>query len=690
MMVIPLSAKECYYAIMIELALPAGNLETAIAAYRNGADAVYFGMKEFSARKGAVNFSEEDLSKIRRFSLENNKKIYVTVNTLVKDENLDKLNNLLAMIAYYGCDGVIVQDFGAIKLMKESYPTLPLHASTQLAVHTTGGVKALQDMGFERVVLSRELSLKEIEKIRRDCPDIELKAFIHGALCYGFSGLCMASFLKCGRSANGGECAQICRTWFTEKASGMNGYFFSMEDLAAGETLTRLNEMGIDSAKIEGRLKGTEYVTALARYYKGILDGNAKREDNDKIKTTFSRKSGQGYFYYKPDRPSLLNTTYPSHMGLPCGRVVEQNRSEIIIKADKPIYPHDGLQYLVKDDRGLEKAVKFSAEITYKDRNYIYLKHKSYEDIDGLEVYKISDASQNEKKTNTNLPLYRKEVDITLDINSDGLTVKALNTVFTYSLEIQEAKKPQDVEETLENLFRESGESKYTLGKLTVNNTSGTTSPFLPLSRLKDMRRSFYAELNKESINILKSLPLTGSKKDYLELPRRSTFSKDLPWSTEETKWNGYTVFTFPPITFNEEKTFKAMEEAAKGKENVLIGINNIGQLCFAKAHPEYQYFADIYLYLSNKYAAELLKPYIIAGYRYMEFKDNDEDWCIKPTESDYTPPLFLSRTCFRHDAMGYPCSGCSQHEDFEIEQNEDTYTVKVRNCLTIVEKKNL
>ena len=150
----------------IELAMPAGTLEEALIAIRSGADAVYFGMKEFSARKNAGNFSEEDLAKIRRFALENGRRIYIAVNTLADDGSLPRLMRLLDTISHYGCDGVIVQDLGAVRIIRERFPGLPLHGSTQLAVHTIGGVKALQHLGFERAVLSRELSLDEIRRIR--------------------------------------------------------------------------------------------------------------------------------------------------------------------------------------------------------------------------------------------------------------------------------------------------------------------------------------------------------------------------------------------------------------------------------------------------------------------------------------------------------------------------------------------
>ena len=347
-----------YNADMIELALPAGSLETAISAFNADADAVYFGMKEFSARKGAANFSIEDLSKIKRYASEHSKKIYVTVNTLVDDSETGAANRILSVLEFYEPDGIIIQDLGLVQIIREHYPHLPLHGSTQLAVHTVEGVRQMQDLGFERVVLSRELTLKEIEDIRKKCPDIELKVFIHGALCYGFSGLCMASANITGRSANRGECAQICRTWFTEEKTGENGYFFSLEDLNAGKTLVALNDMGIDSAKIEGRLKGNEY------------------------------KSGQGYFYYKKERESLLSG-YPSHLGLECGIITGQRGNTITVKTDKTLHNRDGLQYFRTNSRGLDEPVKFACRITGKQSGYITLSHEEKDDVRGKKLYKI-------------------------------------------------------------------------------------------------------------------------------------------------------------------------------------------------------------------------------------------------------------------------------------------------------------
>ena len=678
-----------YNADMIELALPAGSLETAISAFNADADAVYFGMKEFSARKGAANFSIEDLSKIKCYASEHSKKIYVTVNTLVDDSETEAANRILSTLDFYEPDGIIIQDLGLVQIIREHYPHLPLHGSTQLAVHTVEGVRQMQDLGFERVVLSRELTLKEIEDIREKCPDIELKVFIHGALCYGFSGLCMASCNLTGRSANRGECAQICRTWFTEEKSRRNGCFFSLEDLNAGRTLVLLNAMGIDSAKIEGRLKGNEYVCALTRYYKAILRSEDAGGLEDLVKTTFSRKSGQGYFYYKKERKSLLSG-YPSHLGLECGLITDQTRNTITVKADKMLHNRDGLQYFKINSRGLDEPVKFACRITGKQNGYITLSHEEKDDVRGKKIYKITSSVQNEKKPNLNLPLFRKPVDIKFTIGQDKISAEALGVSRSLDVTLSEAKKIYDILTQVSSVFTQSDTSLYTLKKLHIDNTSGLSCPFLPLSALKTLRREFYLALDATKRPV-PDISISMECTKHFILPDRKRLSDDLPWSLDIKEIDGKKYINLPPVTFNEEELFRKAGKIIEENPDVIVGLNNIAHIRLAKAYPHARYFADIYLYLSNKWAARLIQKELgdsfIGGYLWLERTSYDAPWPVEPTVTDYIAPSFISRTCFRHDAMGLPCSTCKGKEDFHIFQNDVKYTVKVRNCLTVVEK---
>ena len=675
---------------MIELALPAGSLSGALTALQNGADAVYFGLKDFSARKGAVNFSEEDLSKIRRYSLENGKKTYITINTLIDDESMPSLIDTLDMVEFYGTDGIIVQDLGVADIVRKYYPSIPLHASTQLAVHTTQGVKVLQDLGFERIVLSRELNLKEIEKIRRDCPDIEIKAFIHGALCYGFSGLCSASAIKCHRSANGGECAQICRSWFTDEETGKKGYFFSMEDMDAGEEILALDRMGIDSAKVEGRLKSPEYYAYVARYYRGILDrGYVDAKDRENAAVTFLRKSGDGYLNYKKDRPSLLSGGYPGHMGVRVGRIVKEEGNIRTIESDLNIESHDGLQYFNLDKNSLPVSEKFPANVVGKGRGYIKVKIDSRDRLLGKEVYKISDSTKKEKIQSTNIPLYRKPIDISVTLEKDRIIAKALGVEREKELMLNESKSEVMAEERIEKALKESGTSKYTLSTLSYTDNSGLNNPFIPPSLLKEFRRSFYDSLDKIERE-KKTIKETKEMIKSISLPDRNLLSSDLPWSIEPKTIGDRTYITLPPVSFDEEKVWNMALRNVEGKENVTIGLNNIGQINFAKAHPEFSYFIDIWLYASNRFASLLFYeniPSLVGGYLWFERKQCPNNWIWKPSVTNFEPPYFISRTCYRHDALGEECKGCKGKYDYKLSQTPDYFTLKVRSCLTVLER---
>ncbi len=676
---------------MTELALPAGSLSTALTAFQNGADAVYFGLREFSARKGAVNFSIEDLSRIRRYALESGKKIYVTVNTLIDDSSINRVLPILDCLSFYGNDGVIIQDLGLIEIIRKYYPDLKIHGSTQLAVHTVEGVRELQDLGFERVVLSRELTVKEIEKIRTKCPDIELKVFIHGALCYGFSGLCSASYLKCGRSANGGECAQICRSWFKDERSGKKGYFFSMEDLCAGERLKELRDMGIDSVKVEGRLKSPEYTAAAARYYRAVLDDEPlTKEAEDELKTTFLRKSGTGYFDYRKNRPSLLSTEWPGHMGLYLGKIVEDRGSSCFLETEERLENHDGIQYFTREhSTKLVEAVKSSAVIRGVTPGGYILKKDTKQSLIGKDLYKISDSTKREKTPSENIPFYRKSVEITVILYPGKIEAEMLGKVISENIEAVESEKKRDFRETLLRLFSESGTSPYTLGSLIYENKTGLEYPFVQPSVLKEFRRKVYLSFPEPLLlPPVLSNPIRISS-SFL-LPKREALIKDLPWSMDRTEIGGRNYFTFPPVDFNEEKTWNEMLSAVKGYEGVTIGLNNVSQIRFAKAHPEFDYFADIFLYLSNRYALSLLLeeiPTLRAGYLWFERKEKEGEWPFEPTVvTNYEPPLFISRTCFRHDALALSCSSCPGKADYSVSQGDGKYTVKVRNCLTLVE----
>ncbi|MEJ2034392.1 MAG: U32 family peptidase [Deltaproteobacteria bacterium] len=258
-----------------ELLAPAGTIEVFETAVAAGADAVYIGAPTLNARALAKNFSMAEIAAMIDHAHRRQVKVFLAMNSLVRDEELPRAVRILAMIEALGADGLILQDLGLYRLARKHFPGLRLHASTLLAAHNSIAVSQLAKMGFARVVLARELTLQEINAIRAVNPEVELEVFIHGALCFSYSGLCLFSSFLGGKSGLRGRCVQPCRrryTWSSNGGGPQSGYFFSMHDLAGLDFLTRLRSAGITSFKIEGRMRSSHYVGAVVAAYRLAMD----------------------------------------------------------------------------------------------------------------------------------------------------------------------------------------------------------------------------------------------------------------------------------------------------------------------------------------------------------------------------------------------------------------------------------
>ena len=291
----------------IELLSPAGKMLALKAAVANGADAVYLGEKEFSARKGADNFTWEELEEALRYCHARGAKVHLTLNTLLYDRELKAFEKCVEKCAETGVDAVIVQDLGAADMIKNICPELSIHGSTQLTAANEKDVEALLNRGFSRVVLSRELSWREVEKIYKNT-NAELEVFAHGALCVSFSGKCLMTSFIGGRSGNRGMCAQPCRQcYFSE---GKRGFFLSPRDLCLADEIKLLSQVGVSSLKIEGRMKSPEYVAAVTRIYRKYIDNPLplSQDDEDSLKKIFVRGDGFTKAYFKEiNTPQMMN-----------------------------------------------------------------------------------------------------------------------------------------------------------------------------------------------------------------------------------------------------------------------------------------------------------------------------------------------------------------------------------------------
>lgn len=278
----------------IELLAPAGNLDSLLAAVHSGADAVYFGFGELNARRNAKNFDEDALREASRICKERGVKMHMTVNTMVYDREYEAVLRTLEIACKYGIDALIVQDLGVAALAHRAAPEMPLHASTQLTVHNVSGAWQAKELGFSRVVLAREMSRAEIAAITREVP-VETEVFVHGALCMCVSGQCYMSSVIGERSGNRGLCAQPCRLPFASGRKGDSGYALSLKDLSLAQRVQELVELGVDSFKIEGRMKRPEYVAAAVSQFRQALQGGYA--DVDLMAAAFSRSGfTQGYF----------------------------------------------------------------------------------------------------------------------------------------------------------------------------------------------------------------------------------------------------------------------------------------------------------------------------------------------------------------------------------------------------------
>jgi U32 family peptidase len=472
-----------------ELLAPGGSFLSAYYAFESGADGVYLGLKEFSARRGAQNFTLEQLRRIRQLAADRDRRLYVTVNTVIQQGELSRLRETLEWCQSLAVDGVIVQDLGVYGLIHRDFPRLAIHASTQMAVHNDAGLRMAEDMGIRRVILSRELPLERIRELRTRHPGIELEVFIHGALCYSFSGACLASWALTGRSGNRGDCAQICRSLFTGDLSregladgGPGGcYPFSCRDLFLGRDVLALAEIGIDGLKIEGRMKSPEYVANVTRLYRAVLDKGDTLSEGEyeelarKARLGFAREPTTGWLHAaKGSR--LISSAYPGHRGAILGTVITRRGDEFTVKLAGDLSLHDGLGFFPK---GQDEPVIFSVARIRKDGREVRFARKgetvgvevpsdaaALPDVGG-EIRQLSSRFLDlPQPKEAGFPLYKIPVDMGVTLGKDGaLSVQAAGFPdFAATVTVDAASHNKEFTRILSDILNESGDSLFRPG----------------------------------------------------------------------------------------------------------------------------------------------------------------------------------------------------------------------------------
>lgn len=480
-----------------ELLAPAGDIEAGYAALYYGADAVYLGLKQFSARATANNFNEEELNEFVGFAHHLQRKVFVTINTVVQQGELKDLFKNLDICRRCCVDAVILQDLGVARVIKRYYPEIEMHASTQMAVHNKAGALALKDMGFSRVVLARELSLAEIKEIAT-IADLELETFIHGALCYSYSGICQFSSMINGRSANRGKCSYPCRAEFArgEKFE----HCFSMKDMALQEDVLKLP---VCSLKIEGRKKNALYVAAVTDYYRHILDGDgAIAQKAQNIKQIFSRPWCE--FHFRGKDKDITDKKFVGHRGLFIGRVSEVKDKQICLTIDYKIAKHDGIQI---DVEGMEKPYGFSLQ-KFRVKGHSAWQADAGETVEILLPEKICGlksgaavylASSSEvkgvygyQKPRPKEFLQRYSIDVRVIISAGKAVAESNGERAQITGEFTKAQDAGKMEEAVQKAFGKTGDTELQLRKLEIENPDGL---FVPVSFLNELRRSLYEQI---------------------------------------------------------------------------------------------------------------------------------------------------------------------------------------------------
>ena len=494
-----------------ELLAPVGSMESLKAALAAGCDAVYLSGKMYGARAFANNFSDEELVNAINLCHLYGVKVYITVNTLIFDDEVDTFLNYIEYIHSIGVDAVIMQDLGMMDLVRKTYPNLEIHASTQAHIHNLDGTKLMEKLGIKRVVLARETPIELIREIK-DNTNIELEIFVHGALCISYSGQCLMSSLIGGRSGNRGTCAQCCRQPYDlikdGKKINKDKYLLSAKDLNTIFNIDKLIDIGVDSLKIEGRMKRPEYVYTVVSLYRKAIDSyidtgiiDIKDSDIKELKKIFNRKFTKGFIFHE-DNDNFTNTYRPNHMGIEVGEVIDCKNNFVIIKLIDDLNNQDGIR-LLEDDIGMTITNMYKDKIKVKSANkgdIISIPLKDKIKI-GSTVLKTTDYYQI-NKINELINIGKKiPIDVSISIDrkikleiSDGS-----NKVVVNSSELELALNRPTTKEQIIKQISKLGNTIYKINNIDIKYDNNL---FIPIKTLNELRRKIIDLLNNKRLII--------------------------------------------------------------------------------------------------------------------------------------------------------------------------------------------
>lgn len=565
----------------VELLAPAGSWDNMVSAVMAGADAVYLGGIRFGARAFSSNFSDESIVKAIKYCHLYGVKVYVTVNTLIYDNEVDDFINYIRFLHKNNVDAILIQDIGMLDLVRKKFPNLEVHSSTQMHIHNLDGTLFMEKMGVKRVVLARETSVDEIKYIKENS-NVELEVFVHGALCICYSGQCLMSSLIGGRSGNRGECAGSCRLNYDVIDSNGNvlnkdnKYPLSTRDLYTLKHIDKLIDIGVSSLKIEGRMKSREYVYMVVRMYRHAIDSYYKNkeikvnlEDEIKLKKIFNRNYTSG-FLFNTKNNDLMNTYRPNHMGVSIGKVIDYKNNIATILLTDTLSIGSGLRIIGNKDVGVNvndfyinnKLVKTAYKgdkITIKVNDIVKINSDVVITLDSNLVKSIDNEINNLRRINITCEFNGYIGNKMSLMMSDGV-----NNVICYGNIIEKSINNPTSKEIIYEKLNKLNDTVYKIKKMSINIDDNI---FIPLKELNELRRNAIDELNNKRLYKIDFI-----EKDYdIEVPN---FKKEklISVCTNSVPTIKYDVL-YSEILSNAIKVLpRVIKEYPNTNENLLVG----------------------------------------------------------------------------------------------------------------------
>lgn len=617
---------------MKELLVPVGSMASLRVAVFSGADAVYLGGKRFGARAYANNFEDSEMIEAIKFAHLFGVKIYVTVNTLIHEDEIDSVMEYVDFLHRNNVDALIVQDLGLITLIRETYPNLDIHVSTQ--AHTTNErtIKLFESLGVKRIVLAREVPINTINSFKTE---LEIEAFIHGALCISYSGQCLFSSVLMNRSGNRGECAGICRLPFrlkeNDKLVDTNGeYLLSTKELNTSDYFKSIMESNIYSLKIEGRMKGPEYVGCVTRLYRDLIDKYYRGEEltvdeellND-LNVIFNREYTKG-FLFNSNNQELMNTKTPNHLGIKIGEVIAVDKKYITIKLTRNLNQGDGIRFM-NSGEGMILNYLFDNNdllINSHDAGSIVKVLNKCNATIGEIVNKTFDVKVAEKYRD--IPQKRIEIDINFTSLKNGLAVlditDGVNVVSVKDTIVEKSINNPTTEYDIIKQLSKLGNTAYEIKQINVYIDDDI---FIRVGSLNELRRKTIAELDELRVGYS-----NYKKIDYREnisiLKDKGIHFSFLVRNEEQLK---YLIDKQYILIVSDKKLF----EKYKDNANVYYQEMRVGEVVDDKfvatelggVIQEKSVFGDYYLNITNHYTLNYLSRYLKVMTLSPEISDN-------------------------------------------------------------------